>query len=230
MQSVPVSNVKKVKELIKKIFKERVGEPWCESMNLITGTVLENKQLLCDMSNLKMFDECTFYHSINVAALSMLMGIKLNLSKDKVCSLVITGLLHDIGKMFIDKSILNKPGRLLANEFEIIKKHPYLGYDYVKKNYKKVPSSIYMGILEHHEKFNGEGYPCSINRANICLFARIISLVDVYDAMLSKRPYKTAIQQNKVLEYIVESGKSIFDPELIAVFLKNSTAFQVVSG
>ncbi len=125
-------------------------------------------------------------------------------------------LVHDLGKNLIDENIINKPGKLLPYEFEEMKKHSELGLQLLNKNHKNI--IVENIILFHHEKWNGTGYPFSLEGARIPIEARIISIVDCYDALTSNRAYKTPMSHETALEILKsESGKS-FDPDLIAIF------------
>lgn len=145
--------------------------------------------------------------------------------------------LHDIGKVGIPDSILLKPGKLTQEEFEIMKTHTTIGYNVIEET--KISSglinSLYLNttqkiILHHHERWDGTGYPNGLNGHQISIEGRIMSLVDVYDALRSKRVYKEAYAHEKALEIIAaESGKQ-FDPKLIEIFLKIEKDFEKISN
>lgn len=133
-------------------------------------------------------------------------------------------LLHDIGKLFIRKLLLNKSSKLSLNEFEEIKKHPNFGIEILKnENLSRTVENI---ILYHHEKWNGKGYPLSLQGVNIPIEARIISIVDCYDALTSKRVYKNQFSHIEALNILKsESGKS-FDPYIVHIFLSSEKIFK----
>lgn len=145
--------------------------------------------------------------------------------------------LHDIGKVGIPDSILLKPGKLTQEEFEIMKTHTTIGYNVIEET--KISSglinSLYLNttqkiILHHHERWDGTGYPNGLNGHQISIEGRIMSLVDVYDALRSKRVYKEAYAHEKALEIIAaESGKQ-FDPKLVEIFLKIEKDFEKISN
>lgn len=194
-----------------------------EKLNSLANSVLEellsNKELIINMVDIKMFDEYTYFHSVNVLLLSIVIGISLNLDKNLLYNLALSSLLHDIGKVFVDKEILNKCGRLTQKELEIIKTHPYKGYEYLKST-NDFPAAVYIGILQHHEKYNGAGYPMALAGNNISLFGRIISIADVYDAMTSDRPYRKALLPSDVIEYIMGGSGTLFDKEIVEYFVE----------
>lgn len=132
--------------------------------------------------------------------------------------------LHDVGKIGIDRSILKKPGKLNEEEFKIIKEHPEIGYEIIKKSGVSLMAENIARY--HHEKWNGKGYPRGLKGLEIPLEARIVSIVDVYDALRQKRVYKDGFTHEKAIEIIrSESGKS-FDPNIVKVFLENEFKFE----
>ncbi|WP_298066233.1 HD domain-containing phosphohydrolase [uncultured Cetobacterium sp.] len=132
--------------------------------------------------------------------------------------------LHDVGKIGIDRSVLKKPGKLNEEEFKIIKEHPEIGYEIIKKSGVSLMAENIARY--HHEKWNGKGYPRGLKGLEIPLEARIVSIVDVYDALRQKRVYKDGFTHEKAIEIIrSESGKS-FDPNVVKVFLENEFKFE----
>ena len=129
--------------------------------------------------------------------------------------------MHDIGKIAIPDAILNKPGKLTNEEFEIIKTHTQKGHDMLGISNRplfKVASQI---ALTHHEKYDGTGYPNSLKGEDIPIFGRITALADVFDAIGSDRCYKKAWEMEKVLEFIKEQRGKHFDPKLVDIFFDN---------
>jgi HD-GYP domain-containing protein (c-di-GMP phosphodiesterase class II) len=185
----------------------------------IVDEILNNRSTMINMIDLKVFDDYTYFHSVNVAVLSIVLGVSMGLKKQALNDLGVGAILHDIGKIFVNKQILCKNGSLTDDEFVEIKKHSQFGYDYIKREFN-MSQSARLGILDHHERFDGGGYPNSIMRDEISLFGRIISIADVYDAMTSDRSYRKAIIPSEVIEYIMGNSETIFDPELVDVFIK----------
>ncbi|WP_429682442.1 HD-GYP domain-containing protein [Bacillus cereus] len=130
----------------------------------------------------------------------------------------VAGLLHDIGKLEIPSEILNKASNLTVDEYEIIKKHPILGIQWVEnipliRGFESV-------IYSHHERWDGNGYPYGLKNNEIPLYARIISLADAFDAMTSKRPYNSALSPEDAYKEIIKGSRNQFDPDLVRVFKK----------
>ena len=185
----------------------------------IVDNVLSNKHVLLSLVDIKSMDNYTYSHCVNVAVISIILGISLNLSKKKLTYLCIGALIHDIGKSFIPKEVLQKPGRLTPEEFEIIKCHSRYGYDFIK-NFFDLSSHIKLIVLQHHERFDGLGYPNSLSGDKISYLARIVSIADVYDALTSDRPYKRAMCPSDALEYLMSNAGTLFDYDMINIFCR----------
>jgi HD-GYP domain-containing protein (c-di-GMP phosphodiesterase class II) len=185
----------------------------------LLDNVLSNKHVLISLVDIKSMDNYTYSHSVNVAVISIVLGISLNLPKRDLFYLCIGALIHDIGKSFIPKEILQKPGKLTSEEFEIIKSHSKHGYDFLG-NFFDFSSHIKLVVLQHHERFDGLGYPNGVDGNRISYLARIVSIADVYDALTSDRPYKRAMCPNDALEYLMSNVGTLFDYDMISVFCK----------
>lgn len=196
------------------------------NMESILDEIMTNKNLMINMLDLKSFDDYTFAHSLNVSILSIIIGIEYGLSKKELENLALGALLHDIGKVFIGNEIINKPSKLTKEEFEKIKNHPKLGYDYLSKFYS-LNTSVLIGALDHHEKFDGTGYPSSYKGEEISLFGRIIAIADVYDALTSERPYRKGMFPSEAIEFIMSNSGVHFDPDLVKIFLKKAAPYPV---
>ncbi|AFS77759.1 HD domain-containing metal dependent phosphohydrolase [Gottschalkia acidurici 9a] len=172
------------------------------------------------IGELKEIDEYTYAHSINVALYSMLLGKWLNLSEDSIESLVKSAVLHDIGKSKIDESILNKPGTLSDEEFEEIKKHTTYGYN-ICQNFENISDEVKNGILMHHERIDGTGYPMGLKDQDISLFAKIIGICDVYDAITSERAYREKSTPFDTFNELIDIGYDKLDTKIMLIFLNN---------
>lgn len=197
-----------------------------ELVGNIVEDVLASRDIMANMIDLKVFDDYTFYHSTNVAVLSLMVGISLDLDKNQLYKLGLAAILHDIGKVFIPKEVLNKPGKLNAAEFNIIASHSYKGYEYLKDKFD-IPTLSYIGVLHHHEKFDGTGYPMKAKGTQISLFGRIISVADVYDALTSRRPYRDAMIPSEAIEYIMAGGSTMFDSVITKCFIQRVAPFPI---
>lgn len=162
-------------------------------------------------------DKYTCGHSIRVAKCAQEIARQLNWSEEELQNIHYIALLHDIGKIGVPDSILNKPSRLSDNEFNIIKKHPAIGGDILKDI--KLIRNVAEGALYHHERWDGKGYPFGLRGESIPYTARIIGIADAYDAMTSNRVYRHKLSDDEVLEEFEKGCGTQFDPKLCAIFV-----------
>ncbi|WP_371368767.1 hypothetical protein SRRS_22120 [Sporomusa rhizae] len=165
-------------------------------------------------------DDYTFHHSVNVAVICGVLGKWLGYSGTELKELILAGLLHDVGKTQIPLEILNKPGKLKPEEMEIMRLHTTRGYQLVR-DASNIPSGVLYGILQHHERADGTGYPLGVTSDQIHKYAKIIAIADIYDAMTSDRVYHRKATPFAVVEMIVEEMFNKLDPEIGSVFLNN---------
>ncbi|HLV09367.1 MAG TPA: HD-GYP domain-containing protein [Halanaerobiales bacterium] len=168
------------------------------------------------MKILQLYDNYTGDHSKNVAELAKKIAVYMGLEQDLVNKVYLAGLVHDIGKVIIPRSILNKTGHLTACEFEKIKEHPGWGYEILKES--KQLSSVAEIVLYHHERWDGEGYPEGLSGNSIPLFSRIIAVADAWDAMTSARPYRRPLSFDEAVSELLNNKGEQFAPEVIEVF------------
>ena len=181
-----------------------------EEMTAATETIADdlmnainnNDAIAIDSSALKTSDEYTFKHSVDVATIAMIVAKQQGLSSKEIHEIGVTGLLHDIGKTRIPLSVLNKPGKLNDEEFAIMRQHSTYSYQMIKDKPEFTPG-ICLGVLQHHEKINGKGYPLGVTEEKICPYARILAVADIYDALVTERPYKKAYSQRDAIEMIM---------------------------
>ncbi len=186
----------------------------------------ENRDIVGCINEIRDVDEYTYVHSINVSLLSMLIGKWLKLGEKKVKELVKAGVLHDIGKSKVDPTILNKTGKLTSQEFEEMKKHPIQGYR-IAESMKGVSKNVCLGILMHHERNDGSGYPVGIKGPNIHEYAKIIAVADVYDAMTSNRSYKERQSPFDVFDFMENQSFGLLDPIVTNTFLSNIASYYI---
>lgn len=195
----------------------------------IVDELLSQKDILYSLSDIKSLDDYTFQHGVNVCILSLITAIGLGFDLEHLRELGVGAILHDVGKLFIPKEILLKPSQLTVEEFEHIKKHTFLGYEMLKKNEKVSLASAFISF-GHHERFDGTGYPLQLKGENIHIFARIVAVADVYDALTSNRVYRRKLRENEVYEYITSLAIHHFDPVVVESFVKYVTIYPVGTG
>ena len=158
-----------------------------KNLSDIIDDVLENDIVIANIQDIFKLDNYTFIHSVNTAAFSYILGASLKMYGQDLYDLFVNSLLHDIGKIFVRKEVLNKFGKLTNEEYEEVKHHASMGYEYLRKGYN-LPESQCIGSLEHHERFDGMGYPmCKVGN-DISIIGKIICISDVYDALTADRP------------------------------------------
>lgn len=168
--------------------------------------------------NMRSYDDSTYAHCMNVALICRVMAGWLKLSDEDTEILTLCGLFHDIGKTEIPDEIIQKPGKLTDEEFEIMKSHSQKGYDILKN--KDIDERIKLTALQHHERCDGSGYPNNLPASEINLFAKLVAIADVYDAMTSARVYRKGLCPFKVISIFEEEGLQKYDPKYILTFLE----------
>lgn len=185
----------------------------------ISASVSRNAHALISLVRLKTVDDYTYMHSVAVCALMAALAKELNLSDEEVKQAGYAGLMHDLGKAGIPLDILNKPGALTDNEFDVVKQHPKMGYDMLVKASVSDPVTLDV-CLHHHEKADGSGYPERLSSDQISIFARMCAICDVYDAVTSTRAYKPAWEPGIALKRMA-SWRGHFDPDIFKAFVKS---------
>lgn len=221
----------RVSEGIQYLYSNPNSEGFTSAANSISNDLMkaisENDAIAVDISTLKVSDEYTFKHSVDVASMSMIIAKKQGMDQKQVYQIGISGLLHDLGKSEIPNEVLNKPGKLTDEEFTIMKNHPLFGYNILKDKADIAPE-VKMGVLQHHEKTNGRGYPLGLDNQRIHLYARILSVADIYDALVTERPYKNAFSPRDAVEMIMAMTGEL-DFGMIQSFLDSVILYPVDS-
>jgi len=164
-------------------------------------------------------------HVKRVAEYSKLLALKVGLSKEEAELLKYASPMHDIGKIGIADSILNKPGKFTDEEFEVMKNHSIIGYEMLRGSNRPILQTSAIVAHEHHEKWDGTGYPRGLKNDEIHIYGRITAIADVFDALASDRPYKKAWELDKILDLLKDGKGNHFDPQLIELFLNNLDDF-----
>ena len=180
-----------IENIVYKVFKlinKRVNTEKLKKIEyVLTNALYLNNSIIIQMKKLRDYHMETYEHSINTAILGVLMGTEINLSNKCLQNIALAGILHDLGKYNVPLEILDKPTKLTKAEFEIIKLHPLDSYA-ISSSLDGITQEVSNAILYHHYRINGEGYP-EKNLRNLPIITRIISIADVYDALLTHRPY-----------------------------------------
>lgn len=199
-----------------------------EVVTKIVNELLDHKEVLIQLSDIRAQDGYLFAHSVNCSVLATMIAVKMNYDRNALKILATGALLHDIGLIAIPQMILRKPGALTDIEFEAVKQHPAYGYEILRKS-KIFSERIGEIVLQHHERNQGQGYPGGYKGKEIASLARILAVVDVYDALTSEKTYRAAYPVHEVIEMMLSWGGEMFDLEVLNTFLENVTAYPVGS-
>ncbi|NNF95523.1 MAG: HD-GYP domain-containing protein [Halobacteria archaeon] len=191
--------------------RELVGE--------MADSISRSPNAMLWLTHMKKRDEYTSIHCMNVCILALTFGCTLGLDKAQLHTLGLGALLHDIGKMKVPLEILNKPGRLTEEEFEVVKSHSMNGYNLLRQK-KDMPTEVMKIVRSHHERINGRGYPQGLSGELIDQLTQITSIVDVYDAITSDRCYHDGIAPYEALKNMFEWAGENFNAELVENFIK----------
>lgn len=222
------NNLEDFKEVIwdiscgKTLEMERITEV---SRSLSSNFDTINDLVTC-LSKVRSINEYTYTHSLNVSLLCSLLGSWLNLGHKQIEQLSHCGILHDIGKSKISPDILNKPDTLTEEEFEKIKEHPVIGYKMLEDN-KEISKDVALGVLMHHEREDGSGYPFGFKSERINYYAKILAVVDTYDAMTSNRVYKKRQTPFDVLEMYESEYLTKCDAGIMLTFLRRISSYYI---
>jgi HD-GYP domain-containing protein (c-di-GMP phosphodiesterase class II) len=185
----------------------------------IVGSVSRNGNALLALSKLRAKDDYTFSHCVNVATEVVIFARHLGYDESALQLIGTAGFFHDLGKMGVPDEVLNCPRRLTPEEFAVMRKHPVIGYEHLK-TIPGLPELVLNGALEHHERINGDGYPSQKKEGEISAVGRILAVVDVYDALSSRRVYKDAMLPHTALGLIYGMRGQDFMTELVERFIQ----------
>ncbi len=158
-------------------------------------------------------------HSIRVTRYALELAHAIRLHESEIEKIQLSGLLHDLGKIGVPDAILDKPGKLTDEEWEIMKRHPIIGYEMLKDIWQ-LHGTVLDGVLYHHERIDGKGYPFGLKGDEIPLAGRLLAVADGFDAMTSDRPYRAGMPREKALEIMLENAGTQWDKELVKAFVK----------
>lgn len=197
-----------------------------EEVDDLIVEIIQNDNILGRIRQLEENDDYTFNHSLNVSMLATMVGKWLNYSDKHIKQLALVGLFHDIGKLKIADNIVHKPDKLTEFEFKIMKKHPIYSFNILSETVG-ISKNVLIGVLQHHEREDGSGYPQGIKGDKIHEYAKIIAVCDVYDALTSDRDYKTKSSPFYAAEILEEQSFTVLDPRIARVFLDKIANFYV---
>ena len=195
-----------------------------KSIEDIIDEVLKTEDIQVSLNDIGAVDEYTYQHSVSVAVYCLLMGRALKLPRKHLTYLAMGGLIHDIGKIAMDKEIMFKQGSFTKEEYEYAKLHVTFGYQKLSEN-SMIPAHAKMIAYSHHERIDGSGYPLGKKRDELHLFSKIAAIADVYDALTTDRCYRPKWPAYKAVDYLIENSGTHFSPELVQIFIKQIAIF-----
>ena len=204
-----------------------------KEVNNMLSSVLDNKDAHSYLSMLKRKDENMYKHAVDVATLSAITAGELNLTKVDIANIMLGALVHDIGKVLIQDTLLNKEN-LTKDEETILKKHPTQGYKLVKRN--NLDDNIADIVLEHHEKYDGTGYPFQKENKDISLYSKIVSICNTFNNLITKGEHNIPFTPDKAVKVIISLAKKDFDTDVVKAFQKaigfypNNTRVKLSNG
>ena len=185
----------------------------------IVEELVGQADVIIHLTGIAIHDNCTLSHSLNCSIYSALLARYAGFSISQIKIITCGALLHDMGKIEIDKQILNKPGRLTEDEFAVMKQHALLGFNLLTKKRLELSSLIAHMAWQHHEKIDGTGYPRGLKGEEILSYARLLSITDVYDAITAHRPYHDAMKPEIAYNVILSGLGTTFDENFGRIFL-----------
>jgi HD-GYP domain-containing protein (c-di-GMP phosphodiesterase class II) len=186
-------------------------------VNNIIECITKHRHAMFDMVSLRNHDYYTYTHSVNVAVLSIGLGISMDMKRGDIENLGIGAMLHDIGKSVISPHILNKPGKLTNEEFRIIRTHVHEGTNILKRH-KGIHEDAIIPVLQHHEKLSGRGYPLQLSGEEVKPTGRMSAIVDCYDALTTRRPYNPVLTPFDALS-IIKNETGSYDHDILRAFI-----------
>lgn len=192
----------------------------------IVSDVIDDEQVIQNLVAIKTYDGYTYDHSVEVAILAGVLAARCKYDRHAIEQCVTAGFLHDIGKASIDDSIINAPRRLTEEERLLMMQHPRIGYEVLKEKFN-FAEEVNLAVYQHHEWYNGGGYPNHVNYTEILQIARLIKCADVFDAMTTKRPYHAPYLPSEVMEYIMGRSGMEFDPYIVHVMTSEICVYPV---
>jgi len=194
----------------------------------IINDLLHNSKSIYELLDQSSPNDFLFSHSVNVCILSTMTGLAMDYSKQQLKELAVGAFLHDIGNTLISPQIFNKPAGLDIAEILQVRKHPAYSYEILKDN-KSISNCSKLIVYQHHERYNGEGYPLGIKKDDIGDMSQVVGIADIYEAMTSERPYRKALPAKEAYEYISGTGDYFFKYDLVRIFLSQIAVYSTGS-
>ena len=190
----------------------------------IVEEILSSKTKMINLKDIRLQDEFTFAHSVNVCVLSVMLATRLGYPKSKVVNIGIGALMHDFGKVMLSNDLLNVEDCCIKEDDEELKKHPLIGYNLIKDD-SSIPATVKVSVLMHHERIDGSGYPLGLKEDKIHYSAKIIAIVETFDSLTCDRVFKNDLSNSDAVEYLTSQAGIVFDKFFVDEFLKHIPIF-----
>ncbi len=192
----------------------------------IVDDISHTQHLMVNLVDIKNLSNHQYEHALSVAILSTVIGIEMKIDRHQLYNLFLGAILHDIGKLFISKELLTQKTPFTLEQLNQIRQHTQLGYHYLKENYHfEAPTRIV--ALQHHECWNGTGYPKGTSGENLHLFSRIVAVCNTYDNLVSDKPLSPAVSAHEAIEFIMGNAGQCFDFKIVEVFTRKINPYPV---
>jgi len=187
-----------------------------EVVSDIVDQVLSNRNVVYSIADIRSFDDYTYGHSVDVCVLAVMCAAEMRMTRYDLLDLGTGAMLHDLGKLFTPKAILSKETPLLDEEWDVIKRHPWDGFQMLRKQVPLMPAHV---AFQHHERYDGSGYPRGLTDCQTLDIAKVTAVADSFNAMTSDRPYRKALMPHEALPILArEAGKS-YNPDVLRAFI-----------
>lgn len=197
-------------------------------VKLLIEDIMSNRNILIHLEDIRIYSDYLLFHSMNVAVFSIMTGLSMGYGEGTLSELALGALLHDIGMVAIDPSILYKPGELNTEEINKIKQHPEIGFN-VLRSYREISTTAAHISYQHHERVDGSGYPRKFIGKQILEFGKIAAVADTFDAVISDRPYAKGYSTTDGVIVLRKLAGSYFDPEMVEAFVANIAPYPIDS-
>ncbi|MGE5372607.1 MAG: HD-GYP domain-containing protein [Solirubrobacterales bacterium] len=225
-ENISVRVVDSISESMKTLLKTfRTGKSFdmsslVKGVDLLIADIMANRHLLLQLDDIRNHGTYLLYHSINVAAFSVMVGLALGYNERNLMELGLGALLHDVGMTTVNPDILNKPEALDSAEIRIVQRHPEIGYN-ILQTHREVSPTVSHIVYQHHERVDGSGYPRRLKSEQILEYAKIVAVADTYDAVVSDRPYRKGYSVTDGVILLQKLTDTYFDREIVEALASN---------
>jgi HD-GYP domain-containing protein (c-di-GMP phosphodiesterase class II) len=225
-----VMTIQALQSVIHKFQKtnELTIEPLKGAVRQLVAEIIRNREAMIHLIDLRTFDDYLIAHSVNVCILSLLTAVNMDYNEDKLVDLAMGCLLHDLGMTTVSEEIRAKVGSLTPKESSIVQTHAEVGFNYVRK-LRDISVLAAHIAFQHHERFDGKGYPRQLKGKGIHEYARIAAVADIFDALISDRPYRKGMLPHEAYEVLMTLGGALVDREIVNIFLEHVAIYPIGS-